>query len=118
MPGLQQFPRHERLTQKREFVAIYEHGKKWVGPNFVCYAVRRAGQSRKLGLSVSRKVGGAVVRNRVKRYIREVYRTHRAQLRDDVQLVIVARHSSSRLSYRECEESIRDLFRQGDMLNG
>jgi len=118
VPGLERFPREERLTQKRQFMDIYEHGDKWVNAHFVCYAVRRAGQRRKMGLSVSRKVGGAIVRNRVKRYIREVYRTHRAQLRDDVQLVIVARHVSARLEYHECEASIRDLFRKGDMLHG
>jgi ribonuclease P protein component len=67
---------------------------------------------------VSRKVGRAVVRNRIKRYIREVYRTHRARLAADVYLVIIARPTAARLSSRECADAMRRLFHKGDVLVG
>ncbi|MDQ1255709.1 MAG: ribonuclease protein component [Candidatus Hydrogenedentes bacterium] len=93
---------------------MYREGRKWVGREFVFYVARGDGQGRKIGYVVSRKVGGAVVRNRIKRYIREIYRTHRSDLAPDAHIVLVARPSSAALDYRQCEHSIRRLFRQGD----
>jgi ribonuclease P protein component len=118
VPGQQQFPRNERLTRKLDFVYAYEHGAKWVGGSFILFVVRRAGQGRKLGFAVSRKVGGSVVRNRVKRYIREIYRTHRTQLPEDVHLVIVARSCSAELKYNSTEEAIVRLLVKGELLDG
>jgi len=72
-----------------------------------------------MGLAVSRKVGRAVVRNRVKRRIREIYRTHRNDIRindgvgchgEDVHMVIVARAASTRLNYHQSEDALRQLF--------
>ena len=65
-----------------------------------------------MGLAVSRKVGRAVVRNRVKRRIREIYRTHRGQLGEDVHVVIVARQASAGLNYHQSEEALRQLFQR------
>lgn len=118
MPGEARFPRGERLTRKSDFQRIYEQGERWVNEAFILYVVRRTGQGRKLGCTVSRKVGGAVVRNRVKRIIREVYRTHRAQFSDDVHLVVVARAAAARLSGRACAEAMRRVFQKGALLGG
>lgn len=118
MPGNQRFPPHERLTRRQDFLFLYGHGEKVVGRYFVLYAARRDGQGRKFGVAVSRKVGSAVVRNRVKRYLREIYRTHRAQLGDDLHLVIVARSGSARQSFREAQDAVRQLFQRGGVLRG
>lgn len=117
MPGHEKFPRRERLTQRREYLDVYRRAKKVVGRAFIGYVVRKEGQGRKFGMAVSRKVGGAVVRNRVKRYIREVYRTRRKHLCDDFQMVVVARPASASMSYSECEEALGQLFREVEVLN-
>jgi ribonuclease P protein component len=69
-------------------------------------------------MAVSRKVGKAVVRNRIKRYIREIYRTHRAELPEDVHLVVVARPAAARLNYAQALQAIRQLLPQGTALRG
>jgi len=116
--GQYRFPRAERLTRKSEYATVFKHGVKWVGRDFVCYMVRCEGQGSKLGLAVSRKVGNAVARNRVKRYLREFYRTHRAAFCIDAHLVVVARPSSGELGYEECAAAMAGLLRQGGMLGG
>lgn len=118
MPGQQRFPQRERLTRRSEYLHVYRQGEKYVGEAFIGYWVRQAGQGRKMGCAVSRKVGGAVVRNRVKRYIREVYRKHREQLPEDVHIVIVARPVSAGWVYAQWESAIRQFFRKGDLLGG
>ncbi|MBI4560057.1 MAG: ribonuclease P protein component [Candidatus Hydrogenedentes bacterium] len=118
MPGRQRLPRTERLTRKCDFEWVYQHGTKRVGPHFLCYMARREGQGRKVGFAVSRKVGKATVRNRVKRLIREVYRRHRSELAGDLCLVVIARSSSRELSFEECSAAIRRLWSQGGVLHG
>ena len=118
MPGQQRFPQRERLTRRSQFLHVYSTGEKYVGEAFIGYWVRQAGQGRKMGCAVSRKVGGAVVRNRVKRYIREVYRKHREQLPQDVHIVVVARPAAAGWTYAQWESAIRQFFRTGDLLSG
>lgn len=119
MPGPQGFPREERLTRRSEYLHVYEHGRKRVGKAFICYTARQAGPNRKVGFSVSRKVGTAVVRNRIKRYLREIYRTHRAHVAEGTHIVVVARPPSATLGYHECERAMRKLLcRTGDAIGG
>jgi ribonuclease P protein component len=95
---------------------MYGQGKKRVGPTFICYVVRREGQGRKFGCTVSQKVGNAVVRNRVKRYLREIYRTHRPVLADDAHVVIIARPGAARLTFTQSCDAVNTLFRQGGII--
>ena len=117
MTGPESFPRSERLTRRSEYLELYRKARRMDGQAFTCYVARQEGQGRKFGLAVSRKVGGAVVRNRVKRYIREVYRTRRKHLDDDFAMVIVARPSAASLSFAQCESAIDRLFQKGDLVS-
>ena len=118
MPGQCKFPRAERLTKKSDYRLVFEHGEKLVGRRFICYMVRREEQGCKLGVAVSRRVGKAVVRNRIKRYVREFYRTHRPAFVTGVQVVVVARPSCAALDYRACADAMGQLFQRGGVLDG
>lgn len=118
MPGEYTFPRGERLLHRAEFDRVFKEGEKLVDAAFVCYVCRQAGQGRKLGCVVSRRVGNAVVRNRVKRHIREMYRLHRPYLADDVHVVVLARQTAGRMRYGESAEALSRLLRKGDVLRG
>ena len=118
MPSLQAFPRSERLKKSSEFREVFEDGRRVAARGFVCYVVQREGRGRKFGVAVSRKVGGAVVRNRVKRYLREIYRRSRSELKDGATIVIVARPEASTMSYGECENALGRLFRSGGAIGG
>lgn len=102
MPGRNDFPRAARITRKSDYDYVFKHGEKVVGRCFVCHVARREGQGRKLGLAVSRKVGPAVVRNRIKRLLREFFRTHQDRLPEDTQVVVVARPASAGLDFAAC----------------
>ena len=111
------FPRCEHLTKRAEYLQVYDQGTKWVGRTFILYVVRDEGTERKLGIAVTRKVGNAVVRNRVKRYLREIYRHHRPELGTGFRLVLVARPYAAHASYENCYDAVARLFKQGDVLN-
>ncbi len=117
VPGRESLPRRERLTSPREYREVFDRGRRTVGQAFICYVARNEGQGRKFGMTVSRKIGGAVVRNRVKRCIREAYRKSRARLEDDLRMVIVAKPAAAGMSGAECQEALTRLFRQGGALH-
>ena len=90
----QRFPQADRLKRPQEFRQVFDGGRKQVGRYFVVFA-RPNGRSRgRLGLAVSRKVGNAVCRNRLKRLVREAFRRDPVLGARDV--VVVARTAAAR----------------------
>jgi ribonuclease P protein component len=102
-------PKRGRLSRSAEFERVYRQGRS-VGNRFlVLYTFPRAGAADgpRLGLSVSRKVGGAVDRNRVKRLLREAFASESERVPADRDLVVVARPAARELAEREGLEGIR-----------
>ena len=80
MRKLFSFEKIAHLKRKRDWEEIKRSGKKKHLPHFlIIYRQNEIGETR-LGISVSKKVGGAVIRNRIKRAVREVFRLHRPEL--------------------------------------
>jgi ribonuclease P protein component len=90
-PG-ERFPRAARVRKRADYLAIQNRGRRVSGPHLLLFA--RGGADR-VGVTVSRKVGGAVLRNRLKRWIRECYRRRRGELPRGLDLVVVARPSAA-----------------------
>jgi len=91
-----------RLSRSAEFERVYRQGRSTANRHLVLYAFPNPSTQRpRLGLSVSRKVGGAVERNRVKRLLRESFATAEPQLCPGQDVVVVARPPARELAERE-----------------
>ena len=88
----ERFPPAVRVRRRTDYLAIQNRGRRVSGPHLLLFA--RGGGDR-VGVTVSRKVGGAVLRNRLKRWIRECYRLRRGELPRGFDLVVVARPSAA-----------------------
>lgn len=93
MPDGGQFRPQQRMRTSAEFQRVYRARTTAADAVMVVYGLPNDGPVTRLGLSVSRKVGNAVVRNRWKRILRESFRLHAAQLPPQLDLVVVPRRS-------------------------
>lgn len=96
------FPSSDRLHTAAEFRSVLRSGRRVAQPEFVVLTSPTLApdrpEGRRLGVTVSRRVGGAVVRNRLKRRIREWFRRNRTNLELGTDVVVVARRPAVNLS--------------------
>ncbi len=101
------FSRDDRLRKRREFEECYASGVRVSGRHVQVFLLPATGESARLrlGISVPRRVGSAVQRNRVRRRLREIFRRGRAVFRGAaVSVVVNARPSAAASSFRELSE--------------
>jgi ribonuclease P protein component len=101
--------RRRRLSRSAEFERVYRQGRSKANRYFVLYAFPReeGDEGPRLGLSVSRRVGGAVDRTRVKRVLREAFWQESERLPGDADYVVVARPDAKGLTEREGTTGVR-----------
>lgn len=106
----EQFPQTDRLKRPQQFRYVFDGGRKQVGRYFVVFARPTEAGRPRLGLAVSRKVGNAVVRNRLKRLVREEFRRHWGSRDQDV--VVVARSAAARAGRDALVDDLHQLWQR------
>mgnify|MGYP006275653159 CR=1 FL=1 len=102
-----------KIKRNREFQSIFRNGKIWSNDIAVLYLTRgSADAATRLGICVSKKLGKATVRNRIKRLISEACRLRWSQLRCGLNLIVLARRGVLEKPYAVVERSLDDLFRR------
>jgi ribonuclease P protein component len=99
-----------RLLSRRDFVRVQKAGVRAATKCFLVLATVAEGDATRLGVVASKKIGNAVVRNRAKRLVREVYRKHRALLAPPVDVVVIARAAAALLTAAQAEAELAGAF--------
>ncbi len=95
----------DSLKKNYEFRRLYGKGRSAATPLLVVYCRRGRSGGNRLGITVSNKIGNAVVRNRVRRRLREIYRLAEPRFKRGREIVVVARTRSVGAEYRELESA-------------
>jgi ribonuclease P protein component len=116
-PPALRLPRTARLRLGHEFRRVKEGGKRMVyGCLIANWLVLPPGDTSKLGVISSRKIGGAVIRNRARRLMREAFRLNQLQLKTPVDMVLVGRASIVGKTRQEVERDYLTMLRRADLL--
>lgn len=104
--------KRQRIKKNEEFQRVFKSGKSFANRQFVIYCYRKEDQSEfRIGLSVSKKIGNAVTRNRIKRYIRQAFLEMQHELHNDMDYVIIARHQAATKDFHETKKSLQHVLR-------
>lgn len=104
-----------KIKKKHEFSFCFKHGKKVSTSDLICYSAPSKGVCVKVGFVVSKKIGGAVTRNRTKRRLSEAFFQTAADLKP-LSLVFIPNPEIKEKSFEEIKTQMRNIFKKGGML--
>ena len=108
------FPRQRRIRKRREFSSVFDAGQRIHGRLFTFLLRQTTLDRSRLGIVASRKIGGAVQRNRAKRLIREMFRTEvRLSSTVAIDLVVIPRRELLDADFKAALHDFRSTLRRG-----
>lgn len=116
-PGMRSGRRGDRLTTRAEFSRVYREGRRYPGEALVLY-FRPTEESRRVGVTAGRRLGGAVARNRAKRRLREAFRRLERRLCAHGEIVLVARSQAGTAPFARLLSEMEGLCAAGSVLGG
>lgn len=106
-----------RIKRNDEFQAVFKQGKSFANRQLVIYYLERKKQKHfRIGLSVGTKIGNAVTRNRIKRYLRESFHSLKDRIPPTFDIVIIARQPTKNMDYHAIKKSLLHLLSRKKLL--
>ncbi|MBD5467746.1 MAG: ribonuclease P protein component [Lachnospiraceae bacterium] len=99
----------DSLKKNRDFQNVYQNGRSYANKYLVMYVLKNNLGTNRIGISVSKKVGNSVVRHRLTRLVREIYRLHEEMFNSGLDIVVVARVNAKSILYTDMESALLHL---------
>ena len=101
--------RFPSIRKNRDFQKVYKGGTSYANKLFIMYVKRTERPVARIGISVSKKVGNSVVRHRITRRIREIFRLHRSETESGLDIIVVARAAAKESDFKKLESAYLHL---------
>ncbi|MFD1362641.1 ribonuclease P protein component [Lentibacillus salinarum] len=106
-----------RIKDNQEFQHVFRYGKSFANRQLVLYYIEKPGQMHfRIGLSVGKKIGNAVMRNQIKRYLRQAFLELENDVRSNYDMIIIARNPTKRMNFHEVKKSLIHLLGKKQLL--
>lgn len=107
-----------RIKKNEAFQEIFKKGKSFANRELVIYYVKKPKQTHfRIGLSVGKRLGNAVMRNKIKRYLRESFISLEDDIISELDLVIIARNPTVNMNYHQIKKSLTHLLHRERLFN-
>lgn len=106
-----------RIKDNKEFQYVFKKGKSFANRQLVVYHINKPVQGHfRIGLSVGKRIGNAVTRNRIKRYLRQAFRELEEKVLPAHDIVIIARQPTKNMNYHQTKKSLTHLLSKERLL--
>ena len=103
------FPKDERLLNRKDFVNLNRSGKRYRTEHFTVLFKKNGLTITRLGITVSKRIGNAVRRNRIKRLIREFFRLNKESFRKGCDVIVIANRGAHDLVFRDIKKELGNI---------
>ncbi len=108
--GVYTFTKKERILKRPEFIRLSKYGKKITNRSFLVLYLPGKGERLRLGVTVTKKIGHAPARNRIKRLTREYFRLNKHKITNNCDINIIVKKGVAKLSSSEIFSSLQYIF--------
>lgn len=105
-----------RIKKNKEFQNVFKNGKSFANRQLVLYYLKKDQPHFRIGLSVSKRIGNAVMRNKVKRYLRQAFHELEDDLHQDYDFVVIARKPVNKMEYHDVKKSLQHVCKRSGVL--
>ncbi|MFC4402327.1 ribonuclease P protein component [Gracilibacillus xinjiangensis] len=106
-----------RIKKNREFQQVFKNGASFANRQLVIYYLQKKDQAHyRVGLSVSKKIGNAVVRNQIKRYLRQAFIELNDEIKASYDIIIIARQPVTDCDFHQVKKSVQHLLFKTELL--
>ncbi|MCD6184184.1 MAG: ribonuclease P protein component [Deltaproteobacteria bacterium] len=105
------FVKADRLLKRKDFLWLSKTGTKYYNRHFLAIFFPGRTAKTRIGITVTKKIGKAVKRNRIKRYVREYYRVNKHMIENHWDINIIAKKDVAGLNFSQVCSSLKNIFR-------
>lgn len=105
-----------RLRKNAEFKKVYIGGKNFWNRNLILYIKKNKLEESRFGITITKKIGNAVVRNKIRRRVKEIYRLNLHRIKDGYDLILLPKKNVVDISYKELESALIHILKISGML--
>ena len=100
----------DKLLKRPDFLRLSKTGRKYYNRNFLAIFSPGRTDKTRIGITVTKKIGTAVTRNRIKRYVREYYRINKHRIENHWDINVIAKKDAARLTFMQACSSLQEIF--------
>lgn len=108
--------KRNRLRKNEDFKKVYKYGKNYYNRNLVMYVMKNGLEHTRFGFTVTKKIGKSVVRNRVKRRVREIVRLNIENIKDGYDIILIPKKNVVEISHQELENAVFHILKLANVL--